>query len=263
MSTTLFELRDATVLRGRTRALDGVSIRVSRGEHVAIIGPNGSGKSTLLRTLTRECVPLYRERAPPVIVLGEPRQDLATLRQAFGVVASDLTPWTASPSAADGMAIVLSGFFGTIGLWPHQPVSPAMRARAATLLDQLGVAHVAARALDTMSAGEARRVMLARALVHDPCALLLDEPTTGLDIAGLVELRRALRAIAAAGTSIVLVTHGVSDLIPEIGRTILMQAGRIVADGPTDAVLTGENLTRVLGATVTVGRTADGWYLRY
>jgi len=261
--SALFELRDVTVLRGETRALDGVSIRVSRGEHVAVIGPNGSGKSTLLKTLTRECVPRYRDGAPAVLVFGEPRHDLATLRRAFGVVSSDLAPWTASLPGTDGMAIVLSGFFGTIGVWPHATVTDAMRARAGALLDRLGVAHVADRALETMSAGEARRVLIARALVHEPCALLLDEPTTGLDVAGQVELRRALRAVAATGTSIILVTHGVHDLIPEVGRTILMRAGRIVAEGATDAVLTGPQLTAVLGAPVDVGRTADGWYLRY
>jgi iron complex transport system ATP-binding protein len=146
-----------------------------------------------------------------------------------------------------GMDVVLSGFFSSIGIWPHHEVTPRMRARAQQALEQMEVPHLAARFTDEMSSGEARRVLLARALVHDPRALILDEPSTALDLFAQQELRQILRKLAQSGIGIVMVTHHLSDLIPEIDRVILMQRGRIVADGPKREVLTEERLSELFG----------------
>jgi iron complex transport system ATP-binding protein len=175
----------------------------------------------------------------------------------MGIVSSDLM--TACSRDATGKDIALSGFFSSIGIWPHQEVTPEMHHRADEALALMEVSHLADRWTDEMSSGEARRVLLARALVHKPKALLLDEPSTALDLFAQHELREILRKLAKSGIGIVMVTHHLSDLIPEMDRVILMKGGRIVADGSTNKVLTAERLSELFGLTLDLTQR-DGYY---
>jgi iron complex transport system ATP-binding protein len=226
------------------------------GEHIAILGPNGCGKSTLIKTITRECYPLIAEGSS-VRILGEERWNVADLRKLLGIVSSDLM--VACTRSVSGRDIVLSGFFSSIGIWPHQEVTPEMRDSAARAMALLEVSHLADRSTDEMSSGEARRVLLARALVHEPRALILDEPSVALDLSAQHELRLTLRKLAQSGIGIVMVTHHLSDLIPEIERVVLMNRGRVVADGSTRRILTEKGLSELFGRPVKLsGR--DGYY---
>src|SRR5438874_7269578 len=216
-------------MRGKTLAVNDVSLKIGVGEHVAILGPNGCGKSTLIKAITRECYPLFREGSS-VRIMGRDRWNVFELRQMLGIVSSDLM--NSCTRKVTGRDIALSGFFASIGIWPHQQVTPEMHKKAEEALAMLEVSHLADRFTDEMSSGEARRVLLARALVHDPHALILDEPSTALDLFAQHELREILRKLAKSGTGIIMVTHHLSDLIPEIERVILMSRGRIAADGP-------------------------------
>jgi iron complex transport system ATP-binding protein len=154
---------------------------------------------------------------------------------------------------------VLSGFFSSIGVWAHHHVTPEMSAKAQQLLEHLGVAHLADRLLDEMSSGEVRRVVIARALVHDPTSLVLDEPTNSLDLRAMYELRDAVRTIAQSGMTVLLVTHHLPDIIPEIERVILLKRGRIVEDGPKAKVLTSAALSDLFGIPVEVTQR-DGYF---
>lgn len=243
----LIEFERVSVMRGSTLALDDVSLRIGAGEHVAIIGPNGCGKSTFIKAITRECYPLARE-ASRVSILGRDCWDVFELRSLLGIVSSDLM--AVCTRDLTGRDVVLSGFFSSIGVWPHQHVTAEMRARAGRALEQLEIPHLAERYTDEMSSGEARRVLLARALVHAPRALLLDEPSTALDLFAQQELRGILRKLAQSGIGIVMVTHHLSDLIPEIERVILMQRGRVVADGAKGEILTAERLSGLFGLSL-------------
>ena len=240
----LIEFQRVTVMRGATVALDDISLKIGAGEHVAIIGPNGCGKSTFIKAITRECYPLARPESS-LSILGGDHWNVFELRSLLGIVSSDLM--TICTRDVTGRDAVLSGFFSSIGIWPHQQVTPEMRARAERALVQMEVPHLADRFTDEMSSGEARRVLLARALVHDPRALILDEPSTALDLFAQQELRQILRKLAQSGIGIVMVTHHLSDLIPEIERVILMQRGRIMADGPKREVLTAARLSELFG----------------
>src|SRR5216117_3816410 len=230
----LIEFEHVTVMRGHTVVLHDVSLRIGVGEHIAILGPNGCGKSTLIKTITRECYPLIREGSS-VRILGEERWNVADLRTLLGIVSSDLM--MTCTRAVPGRDIVLSGFFSSIGIWPHQEVTLEMHERADRAMALLEVSHLAERFTEEMSSGEARRMLVARALVHDPRALILDEPSVALDLSAQNELRLILRKLAQSGIGIVMVTHHLSDLIPEIERVVLMNRGRILADGPTADVL--------------------------
>jgi iron complex transport system ATP-binding protein len=261
MQHALIEFEHVSVMRGETLALDDVSLRIGAGEHVAILGPNGCGKSTLIKAITRECYPLVQRDSVPIdcslTILGRDRWNVIELRQMLGIVSSDLM--TACSRDSTGFDIALSGFFSSIGIWPHHEVTPEMRHRAEESLALMEVSHLAHRWTDEMSSGEARRVLLARALVHRPRALLLDEPSTALDLFAQHELREILSKLARSGIGIVMVTHHLSDLIPEMERVILMQSGRIVADGPTRETLTAGRLSSLFGLPLELTER-DGYY---
>jgi iron complex transport system ATP-binding protein len=237
---TLIEFEHITVMRGRTVALDDVSLKIGVGEHVAILGPNGCGKSTLIKAITRECYPVYQERSS-VRIFGEEQWNVAELRTSLGIVSSDLM--ATCTRSVTGRDIVLSGFFSSVGIWPHQEVTPDMIERANRAIALMEVSHLAERDTDEMSSGEARRILMARALVHNPRALLLDEPSTALDLFAQHELRQILRKLALSGIGIIMVTHHLSDLIPEMDRVVLMDRGRIIADGSKPEVLVAAKLS--------------------
>ena len=261
--TPVVELCNASVVLGSTRVLDSLTLTISPAEHTAILGPNGAGKSTFIKLLTLQQYPIPAANGtPPIRVFGRERWDVFELRAQLGIVSADLHDRFVhgnSNGTITGVDAVVSGFFASQGVFAHQRVTDAMRRRAVDALDSIGVGHLAAVTLDTMSTGEARRVLIARALVHQPVALVLDEPTRGLDLVAQHAFMEQLRGVAQRGTTILLVTHHVDEIIPEIERVILLQQGRVVADGSKAAVLTAERLGRAFDASLVV-EEAGGYY---
>jgi iron complex transport system ATP-binding protein len=163
---------------------------------------------------------------------------------------------------ATGRDVVLSGFFSSTRIFPHHHPDPEHLALAGDTLARLGIAHLADRAVAEMSSGEAKRTLIARALVHKPQTLLFDEPSNALDIGAQLQLRQTMSELAQSGLGILLVTHHVSEIIPEIERVILLRDGRILADGPKSTVLTEEHLASLFGVAVRLGRH-DGYFHLY
>lgn len=243
-------------MRGEKVALRELSLTIGAGEHVAILGPNGCGKSTLIKTITRECYPLSRPGSS-VEILGRSLWNVVDLRSMLGIVSNDLM--TQCTREITGFEIVLSGFFSSIGIWPNHHVTDEMRSKASEVLALLEAPHLARKPVEEMSSGEARRMLIGRALVHSPKALLLDEPSTSLDLFAQHELREIVRKLAQSGIGILLVTHHLSDIIPEIDRVILMRGGRIVADGAKAELLTARSLKELFGVDVELAQR-DGYY---
>jgi iron complex transport system ATP-binding protein len=256
MSHYLVEFRHVTVQRGGRTALNDVSLRIAVGEHVAILGPNGSGKSTLFKTICQECYPLPRDESS-VTVFGKDRWNVSELRTLLGMVSNDLLAFCSRPIT--GREAVLSGFFSSIGLWPHLEVTPSMEQRTDEVLGLLEAGHLSGRNVMEMSSGEARRILIARALVHEPRALVFDEPSNSLDVFAQEELRLLMRKLAQSGIAILLVTHHLADVIPEIQRVIFMRQGQITADGPKEQLLTAKCLSDLFGVRVELA-TRDGYY---
>jgi len=240
----LLELHDAHLLRDGNAVLHGLTLRIEAGQHTAIVGPNGSGKSSLVRMLHRDDYPLARDGGtPPMRLLGRTRWDVFELRRQLGIVSGDLQQRLIDENLVDGLDAVVSGFFASHVLAFHHAVTQHMRDAAMAALDRLGAAHLAQRRFATLSTGEARRVLIARALVHAPGALLLDEPTAGLDFLAQRTLLDDLRRLARAGTTLILVTHHLEEILPEIDHVILLRAGRVFAQGRKADVLTSAQLS--------------------
>jgi len=257
----LLDLRNIRVLRGDVSrgvkpALDDFSLRVHADEHVAVLGPNGCGKSTLIKTITRECYPMVR-KGSSMTILGQKNWNVFELRNLLGIVSNDLM--SSCTGDASGLDVVLSGFFSSTRIFPNHAFDPKQRELAEAALAQLGVSHLAERAVDEMSSGEAKRVLIARALVHNPRALLFDEPCNSLDILAQRGLRETMRSLAQSGIGIILVTHELADIVPEIERVVLMSKGRIVADGPKAEILQAKCLSKLFGLNVELG-CRDGYY---
>src|SRR5271166_3135641 len=246
----LLDVRKVRVMRGEKVVLNDFTLQINVNEHVAVLGPNGCGKSTLIKTITRECYPMVR-RGSSMAILGQKSWNVFELRSLLGIVSNDLM--SSCTGDASGLDVVLSGFFSSTRIFPNHSFDPEQRDLAETALAQLGVSHLAERSVDEMSSGEAKRVLIARALVHKPRALLFDEPSNSLDILGQHGLRETMRSLARSGIGIILVTHELPDIVPEIERVVLMSRGRIVADGAKEEVLQAERLSKLFGLNVELG----------
>jgi iron complex transport system ATP-binding protein len=249
-SVPLIDFQNVSVTRGDRVVLDGVTLTIGQGEHAAILGPNGSGKSTLIKLISRELYPRLKDEPWSLRILGRDRWHLFDLRNHLGLVSNDWMQMCTRDFS--GYEIVLSGFFGSVGVWPYHEVTDEMRRKACEVMELLEIAHLAERSTNAMSSGEARRMLIGRALVHDPQALVLDEPTTSLDLRATQDLREILRKLAAGGISIIMVTHHLPDIIPEMRRVALFRDGKVYCDGPKEWVLEAGTLSAVFGVPVEV-----------
>ena len=252
----LLQLRDAVVQRDGRVILSVDSLDIGHGERIALIGPNGAGKSTFVGLLTRDVLPLWREE-PPILWRGDPRPILADVRAVVGTVSSAVTAWI-DPQLTVG-EIVLAGRFGALRIPQYRAPDEADRAAAARALTDVGAVHLEGRRFGTLSTGEARRTMIAHALVRDPEIVVFDEPCAGLDVEGAYHVRQALSSMARSGRTVLIVTHQVEDIVPEIDRVIAISGARVVADGPKADVLTTESMRDLFGVPVTL-EERDGSY---
>ena len=261
--SAFLELQHVNVARGDNVVLHDINLTVNTGEHIAILGPNGCGKSTLIKTITCECYPIVKSETK-VSIFGRERWDLTELKKRLGVVSPELP---GRPTLhTTGRDAVLTGFFSSSTLWPNLTVTEAMQARADEVLIQVDAVDLADKPVGEMSAGQQRRIMIGRALVGSSSIssdtaqmLLLDEPSNALDLAAQADLRNLLRKLAQQGTGILLITHHIADILPEIDRILLMREGRIVGDGAKGDLLTPANLSRLFKTKVNMTER-DGFY---
>lgn len=252
----LIQLRDAVVRRKGTNILEIDAFSLRSGENVALLGPNGAGKSTFIRLITREVFPLHRD-VPPVLFRGNERTTLQETKKVLGVVSSTMQDQITVHLPA--YEIVAGGLFGSLGIPKMCRVTPESHARIFEILEMLGVADLAKRDIKTLSTGQARRILLARALIHDPEVLVFDEPTTGLDPEGMYYVRKSMRDLVAQGRSIILVTHYPEDIIPEVNRVVMIKEGKLFADGTKADLLTSERMSELFDVPLRIIEQ-DGYF---
>ena len=254
--TPLFQIHDASVVRGGKTILHVADFSLAEGEHVALLGPNGAGKSTFIQLLTREVFPLWREE-PPVRFRGQARPQLTDIKRTLGIVSSTMHDQVRVHLPV--IDIVVGGLFGTLGVPLRGKVGEKDRALAMDALGRLGISELADRDVMTLSTGQVRRVLVARELVRDPQVLIFDEPCTGLDPQGMYHVRQTMGTLAAEGRSVVLVTHYPEDIIPEIRRVLLIKDAEVFADGPKEELLRGPVMSDLFDVPLVVGED-QGWY---
>ncbi|MGI9232005.1 MAG: ABC transporter ATP-binding protein [Woeseiaceae bacterium] len=257
----LIEIQNATIWRGRSCVFRNLDLTIAQHERVAILGPNGSGKTTLLKTINRELYPVA-EPDSSIRILGLENWNVWELRKRIGVVSQDLQQRYTPATLA--IEVVVSGFFASIGVHGTlaRRVTPEQVNSAKATMRELGIDALEGTPLAKMSTGQQRRCLLARALVHRPDTLILDEPTAGLDFAASFDYLERLRKLAQQGCNVVMVTHHLNEIPPEIDRVVLLKAGRVVADGPKKSVLTDDRLSGVYETCIRVAEI-DGYFLAY
>ena len=244
-------MEGVAVRRGDATLLADVDWAVELDERWVVLGPNGAGKTTLLRLASAELHP----SSGTVEILGQRlgRVDVFDLRTRIGLSSAALG--LRVPPDEIVRDVVISAGYAVIGRW-RERYDPADTARADDLLGALGLQALAGRAYGTLSEGERKRVLIARALMTDPELLLLDEPAAGLDLGAREDLVARLSTLAndADAPASVLVTHHVEEIPPGYGHGLLLREGRVVAAGLLDDVLTDENLSATFGLPLAVQR---------
>lgn len=249
----LIEMEKVTVYRGSNRALRDCDMRIEVGKNTAIVGPNGAGKSTLLKLLARELYPAEGRME----ILGRQRWNVWELRKRLGIVSDDLQ--RNYSRSASGWAVVLSGFHSSNDIFRHQEFDTQMVETAGKWIRQLGIESLIERPFSAMSTGQQRRFLLARALVHDPQVLILDEPTAGLDLQAQFCFFNTVRQLMQSGKSVILVTHHVNEILPEIENVVLLKDGRVFEHGPKATSLQSAALSQLFETGLQVVEN-EGYY---
>lgn len=243
--------------------LKNISLNIQEGEHTVILGANGSGKSTLIKLINCELYPSYKNEPFKREILGHERWVVSQLRQQIGVVTNDLhSRFSFDAGYLSGFETVLSGFYGTIGLFDHLDHTPEQTQSALRAMERLGILHLQHKRVDQMSTGELRKCIVARALVHPIKAILLDEPTVGLDIKAQLDFIEMMRSLARSGTTVILVTHHIEEVFEEIEHAILLHAGGIHVSGETSAVLSGANLSVIFNTQLEVQKSHNRYSIQ-
>jgi len=250
------EIERVTVYRGDTCVFHDLSLVIDEGTHAAILGPNGAGKSTFLKLLAGEVHPFPRNETH-IRLFGEEQWNVWDVRKRLGLVSHDLQHQYMEQ--VTGLKVVLSGYYASIGTYEQQDYTYAQIAQAHAVMEELGIGLLTDRRFADMSTGEQRRCLLARALVHDPVVLVLDEPTSGLDLTATFHYLDVVRANMKKGKTVLLVTHHLHEIPPEVERVILLKSGGVFEDGEKSRVLTEANLTRLFDRSIALVH-AHGWY---
>jgi len=252
----IIEIANATVYRGSTVALSNFNLTLPVNQHHAILGGNGAGKSTFLKLITRELHPVVNDELK-YTVFDQERPLIWDLRSKIGIVSQDLQE--SYLSLATGIEVVISGLLGSVGIHMHHEVSDEQKQRAHAMMRELEIEYLAEKQYLQLSTGQQRRLILARALVHQPEVLILDEPTSGLDLQAKFWFLNTIRTLANSGTTIVMVTHDPLEIIPEIQNVTLLKRGSVLFSGSKSDAFTEKNLSETYDVKLRINEH-DGFY---
>lgn len=244
-----FEAHKVDLFRSNKLIFENLNLKIHDNESIAILGPNGSGKTTLIKTINREIYPATKEGSY-LKIYGKRTWNVWQLRSMIGIVSDDLIQ--SYNQDVIGVEVVLSGYHASVGV--HGQIQRRLKTdqidKAKEIMQKLDISSLENQPLKKLSMGQRKRCLLARALVHNPKIILLDEPTTGLDLSSTYKYMDILAGLKKDGHNIILVTHNIHEINNVIERVIMLKKGKIVADGKKDEILTEENLTNAFDVAV-------------
>ena len=239
---TWLDLRNVEAWLGDRPVLHNLNLQLKLKQSTTVLGPNGAGKSSLVKLIDRSIYPIVRPDAH-LRLFGSETVNLWALRSRLGVVTSELEQRLHPRTAVE--EVVVSSFFGATRLGRDQHPSPDQWQQAGDLLDQLQLNGIRERCYGQLSDGQRRRLLIARALVHKPEVLVLDEPSRALDLQACHQLLAILRGLIQAGTTVVQVTHRVDTIVPEMERVLFLDGGTIVKSGSPAELLSPQELSQL------------------
>ena len=255
------EFKNLYVSYGEGDVLHGVSLDIDELEHTAILGANGSGKSTLIKLFSNDIYPRVRADSSKKM-FGQERWSIVELKSRLGIITNDFHYYAQNMAPnISCYELVVSSFFSSIGVIEHQEYTDEMKDKAVAAIGKVGIEHLMHKPLCEMSTGELRKCLIARALSLEPKALLLDEPTVGLDMRAQIEFLDGLRALAKEKT-IIIITHHVEEIFPEIKKVLLLKEGKIFKYGTKEEVLTSQNLSETFGVSVELGLDGERYFVK-
>ena len=255
-SRTLIDLNNVTVYRGGKKVFEHFSLTLPRKRNIAVLGPNGAGKSTLLKLLMRELYPVKDDNSN-IRILGMENWNVWELRSVLGFISQDLQ--NRYLGYVTGFEVILSGFYSSVGVYTHQNYRSDEEVKAKEVARQLDIGHLLDKQFQRMSTGEQRRFLLGRALVNEPSALVLDEPTSGLDLNATFKYLNSIRTLMKCGTQIVLVTHHIHEIPPEVDYVIFLKDRGVVSSGEKSLMLNSAALSALYDSSMQVV-SANGYY---
>ena len=240
--------------------LKDINLKIKSGEHFAILGANGSGKSTLMKLIQSQIHPRHTKKFKKEI-FGKSIYSIFDLKKELGVITNDLHNYFEKEAGyLTGFEVVLSGFYSSIGVFTHQDFTKKQIQKAIEVMNFLEIIDLKNKKVSSMSTGQLRKCIVARALIHDPKAFVLDEPTVGLDIKAQINFIKLLQKISLKST-IILVTHHLEEIFPEIKNVALIYNNTIFKIGKKEDILNSENLSTIFDIKIEVKQKNKRYYI--
>lgn len=241
--------------------LENITLKINKNEHWAILGSNGSGKSTLIKLISTDLYPNTKFSFKKSI-FGQERWSIFELKRNLGIITNDLHNYfEIHGNTLTASEVILSGYFSTIGVFDHQNFTQEQQGKVLEVLEFLEILELKDKQVNQMSTGELRRCIIGRALIHDPKAFILDEPTVGLDIKAQYSFIRLIQKLSSKA-SIILVTHHIEEIFPEISHVALMYKKTIFKQGEKDEILNSKNLSDIFEIKIDLQKENERYYIR-
>lgn len=258
----LFEFKNVQVFQSGNSILKGITFSVAPNEHTAILGPNGSGKTTLMKLMTGDAQAAHKdENSSTSRIFGQSLYSIWDIKRRMGIITNNLQEKCKQDGGYfNGLDTALTGFHDGIGFIRHDKIEKAHIEKAKILMLRLGIEHLMDRPFQFMSSGESRKTLIVRALVSEPDILMLDEPTTGLDIKSQFEFLDFMEKMSDMNHTLLIISHHIEEIIPCIQNVIMLKNGEIFMQGNKEELLTTSNIQKLYEAPITVHKSSNGYY---
>lgn len=257
----IIELQNICVSYDEYDALKNISFNICKNEHTLIFGANGCGKSTLIKLLSNDIYPRILPNSYKKL-FGKEVWNIFELKQNLGIITGDMSyQLTMLAPYINVFEAVISSIHSAIGIQDHHFYTKDDYSKTDDILKMIGIFHLKNKNICTLSTGELRKTVIARALMHNPSTLLLDEPTTGLDIKSQYDFLALIKELAKTKT-IILITHHIEEIIPEIKKVVMLKNGEIFKIGTKEEIITSKNLSQLFNTNIEIKKQNDRFYIK-